>query len=325
MALNAASFPQHVSVTLGTGWQAAGPHGLIPGATIVLQWFPGGPYYSENGTGVPNAVSNRLRLTPQGRATTSSTNRCYVSAASSPTGATWTMLGQSLTYTNSTGPYTWNSCWTRNPTSYVINGFTPGTTAFITSPNVCYQPEVFSAYEVATEQEWANAQMALLGLVNFPNCIEVTLGTGWLGLHGLNVADVIQLHRVPILVPFMWTEDGSMNPNIATNRLSFTPNGVAGALRARISGATTPGPTWTSLGARSRSAAAPYTWRADVWSLTAGFVDTFLPGTAALFLTTTTGTEPTYNIEVFSAMEYCGGGGGLGGNSPDLLACKRAP
>ncbi|MBU2025796.1 hypothetical protein KJ912_03600, partial [Patescibacteria group bacterium] len=29
-------------------------------------------------------------------------------------------------------------------------------------------------YMVASEQEWANAQMALRGLHNFPNCIQVT-------------------------------------------------------------------------------------------------------------------------------------------------------
>ena len=309
-------FPQHVTVVLGTGWAPGAPWGLTPATVIQLQWNAGIAAYTEDGTPLANGIYNRLRVSPFNNAAAFSTNMVQLSAA---TGILWTNLGSSLTPTTSLADYTWNSVWTRIPTSYVINGFTAGAgLGFMTGPNLCINPEVFSAYMVASEQEWANAQMHLRGLHNFPNCIQVTLGASWTGLNGLNPADVIQLRRVLASLPFRWTEDETDTPNNTTNRLAFQPTGTAGALAADVSCGTTGPATWVNIGDRTQSAAA-YTWH-DVWDLTTGFVDAF--GVAGGFLFP---AGAAYNAAVFSAIEYCGGAGWDPRNSPDLIMMKRAP
>ena len=171
---------------------------------------------------------------------------------------------------------------------------------------------------IATEQEWANAQMPLRGLHGFPNCIQVTLGAAWTGVNGLNPGDVIQLHRVLASLPFRWTEDGTDAPNATTNRLAFQPTGTPGGLAADVSCGTTGPTTWVNIGDRGVSGAA-YTWY-DIWNMTVGIVDAFT--VTGGFLST---SGVAYNAAVFSAIEYCGGAGWDPRNSPDLLMLKRAP
>jgi len=315
--------PQHITVVLGTGWAPGAPWGLVPGTVINLQWHAAGPWYTEDGTAVANGVYNRLAIAPR-NLIAPSINAVGLNAATSPTGAAWTNLGYSYTPTTAVADYTWNSVWTRNPTSYVVSGFTPGSgLGFMTSGNLCINPEVFSAYGVASEQEWANAQMALRGLFGFPNCIQVTLGAAFApGTNGLVPGLVLQLRRVLASVPFRWTEDGTDNPNATTNRMAFQPTGTPGAVAASVSCGTTGPTSWINIGNRGVSAAG-YIWY-DVWNLLGGFSDVF--NTSGTFLTTAgMGTNIDYNAEVFSAIEYCGGAGWDPRNSPDLLMMKRAP
>jgi len=317
-------FPQHITVILGTGWAPGAPWGLAPATVVNLQWNAGGARYTEDGTFVANGAYNRLWILPRNCAATFSTNIANVFAATSPAGVTWVNLGRSITPTTSLADYTWNSIWTRLPTSSVTSGFLAGSTAgFMTSGNLCINPEVFSAYGVASEQEWANAQMALRNLFGFPNCIQVTLGAAFApGTNGLIPGLVLQLHRVLASVPFRWTEDGTDNPNATTNRMSFQPTGTPGGIRASVSCGTTGPTSWINIGNRGVSAAG-YIWY-DVWNLIGGFSDVF--NTSGTFLTTAgMGTNIDYNAEVFSAIEYCGGAGWDPRNSPDLIMMKRAP
>ena len=313
-------FPEYVQVTLGAGWALGAPWGLVPGTVIELQWYAPGPYYAENGTGIPNGVSNRLRINPANLAATFSSNRAIVAAAPSPAGTAWTGLGYSATPTTATGDYTWNTVWTRLPTYYVTSGFTAGFAAgFMTSINLCYQPDIFSSLDQSSEGNWWQAQQALLNLALFPNCIQVTLGTAWgPGVNGLTPATVMQLHRVPGLVPPMWTEDGSAVPDPATNRLSWRPNGTPGNCSARLF-ACTATTAWLTVGFRVVSAAG-YSFH-TIWDM-ATAAESWTGG----FVTPTTGMGTTgieYNDEIFAAIDPCGAGGG--GDSPDLFACQRAP
>ena len=312
-------FPEYVQVTLGAGWALGAPWGLVPGTVIELQWVPGLAAYTENGTAVPNGVSNRLLIIPR-NLPAPSLNSASIAAAASPAGTLWTALGVSFTPTTSLADYTWPSVWTRLPTYYVTNGFNIGfTQGFMTSPNQCYQPEVFSSFDQSSEGNWWQAQQALLNLALFPNCIQVTLGAAWgPGVNGLTPATVMQLHRVPGLVPPMWTEDGSATPDPATNRLSWRPNGTPGNCSARLF-ACTATTAWLTVGFRVVSAAG-YSFH-TIWDM-ATAAESWTGG----FVTPTTGMGTTgieYNDEIFAAIDPCGAGGG--GDSPDLFACQRAP
>jgi len=313
-------FPEYVQVTLGPGWALGAPWGLVPGTVLELQWVPGLPAYTENGTAIPNGVSNRLYLTPRNNAVASSTNQASVGVVNFPAATGWIPLGYSATPTTSLADYTWNTVWTRLPTYYIVNAFNVGFTAgFMTSPNLCYQPEVFSSFDQSSEGNWWQAQQALLNLALFPNCIQVTLGTAWgPGVNGLTPATVMQLHRVPGLVPPMWTEDGSATPDPATNRLSWRPNGTPGNCSARLF-ACTATTAWLTVGFRVVSAAG-YSFH-TIWDM-ATAAESWTGG----FVTPTTGMGTTgieYNDEIFAAIDPCGAGGG--GDSPDLFACQRAP
>ena len=317
-------FPEFVQATLGIGWAPGAPHGLTPGQVLELQWNAPFAAYFENGTNIPNGVSNRLAIIPFNAAATFSLNAATISAANSPTATTWTFLGNSTAPTTSLADYTWNTVWTRLPSYYVLNGFRPGfTLGFMASWNACYQPEVFSSFDVSSEGNWWLAQQALLNLALFPNCIQVTLGTAWsLNKNGLGVGTVMQLHRVPGLSPPIWTEDATDVPNNTTNRLMYRPQGTPGSCIAYLSAGTTGPTTWAALGRRGVSAAG-YTFH-TIWDMTAGWGSSVW--TTGLWLTPTTGMGTTgmlYNDEIFAAMDPCGGV--AGGNSPDLFACQRAP
>ena len=313
-------FPEYVQVTLGPGWAPGAPWGLTPGTVLELQWNAIGAAYTESGTAAADGVNNRLHLFPTNNAATWSTNRAALLAVSSPAGTAWLPLGYSDTPTTSLADYTWNSVWTRLPTYYITNGFNAGfTQGFMTGPNQCYEPEVFSSFDQSSEGNWWQAQQALLNLALFPNCIQVTLGAAWgPGVNGLTPATVMQLHRVPGLVPPMWTEDGSATPDPATNRLSWRPNGTPGNCSARLF-ACTATTAWLTVGFRVVSAAG-YSFH-TIWDM-ATAAESWTGG----FVTPTTGMGTTgieYNDEIFAAIDPCGAGGG--GDSPDLFACQRAP
>ena len=85
---------------------------------------------------------------------------------------------------------------------------------------------------------------ANMGLSGFPTFIQVTLGSAWAGVNGLDPGDTIELEQVSSGV---YSEDGTDTPNTSTNRIKivFTSAGIAD--QVNVYGAATTG--WDSAAA----------------------------------------------------------------------------
>jgi len=83
-----------------------------------------------------------------------------------------------------------------------------------------------------------------MGLSGFPTFIQVTLGSAWAGVNGLDPSDTIELEQVSSGV---YSEDGTDTPNTSTNRIKivFTSAGIAD--QVNVYGAATTG--WDSAAA----------------------------------------------------------------------------
>lgn len=142
--------------------------------------------------------------------------------------------------------------------------------------------------------------------LNFPNQIEVTLGSAWTGKNGLSPNDVLPLTKVA--GENWWTEDGTGTANDSTNRIRFRPVnfelfGSTNSAGVNIDAADD---GWQMVGQTTRTGTAfhPSYTLGQVWGGEgSGMMYSWMSGYMYGFLDD---SFASYNNDIFSSIEEAG-------------------